>query len=366
MAAMQNSDDSASRLAELRARIDKIDAQLVALLNDRARVSLEVGQVKGTDAPVFVPEREAELLEHLSDSNSGPLSAEDLSSIYREIISSSRRLQRPLRIAYFGPAATFTHQAALQRFGQANEFLPMPTIADVFSEVERCGADYGVVPIENTTEGSVYETLDLLASKDLRVCAEITLQIAQNLLARCTLDDITTVYSHRQGIAQTRNWLAAHLPGRDIRESPSTAAGAEMASREPNTAAIAPRLAAEVYGLKVIAENIQDLSSNYTRFFVIGESASDRPTGRDKTLLLLSIRDRVGALRDIVNEFADAGINLSAIQSRPSRRRAWDYLFFVELQGHIEEQRVREAVERIEHHCVSLTILGAWPDERVG
>jgi chorismate mutase/prephenate dehydratase len=210
----------------------------------------------------------------------------------------------------------------------------------------------------------VYETLDLLAAKELRVCAEITLQIAQTLMARCTLDEIKTVYSHRQGIAQTRNWLATHLPGREVRESPSTAAGAEMASREPNAAAIAPLLAAQVYGLDVVAENIQDLSSNYTRFFVIGPSMSDRPTGRDKTLLLLSIRDRVGALRDIVNEFADAGINLSAIQSRPSRRRAWDYLFFVELQGHILEDRVREAVRKIEHHCVSLTILGAWPDER--
>jgi chorismate mutase / prephenate dehydratase len=363
MAAMQNDTDP-KKLAQLRERIDKLDEQIVALLNDRARISLEVGQVKPPEAPVFVPAREAELLERISSLSTGPLPAEDLSAIYRDILSSSRRLQRALRIAYFGPAATFTHQAAVQRFGQANEFLAMPTIADVFGEVERRGADYGVVPIENTTEGSVYETLDLLAAKELRVCAEITLQIAQTLMARCTLDEIMIVYSHRQGIAQTRNWLASHLPGRDVRESPSTAAGAEMAAREPNAAAIAPRLAADVYGLNVIAENIQDLSSNYTRFFVIGPTMSDRPTGRDKTLLLLSIRDRVGALRDIVNEFADAGINLSAIQSRPSRRRAWDYLFFVELQGHIDEDRVREAVKRIEHHCVSLTILGSWPDER--
>jgi chorismate mutase/prephenate dehydratase len=363
MAAMDN-DDTAARLAELRERIDAIDEQLVAMLNDRARISLEVGRVKGSDAAVFVPAREAELLERLAGLNAGPLGIEDLTAIYRDILSSSRRLQRELKIAYFGPAATFTHQAALQRFGEANEFIAMPTIADVFGEVERRGADYGVVPIENTTEGSVYETLDLLAAKELRVCAEITLQIAQTLMARCTLDEIKTVYSHRQGIAQTRNWLATHLPGREVRESPSTAAGAEMASREPNAAAIAPLLAAQVYGLDVVAENIQDLSSNYTRFFVISPSMSDRPTGRDKTLLLLSIRDRVGALRDIVNEFADAGINLSAIQSRPSRRRAWDYLFFVELQGHILEDRVREAVRKIEHHCVSLTILGAWPDER--
>jgi chorismate mutase/prephenate dehydratase len=363
---MPDSNDPAGRLSELRQRIDAIDAQLVALLNDRARISIEVGRVKGDAAPAFVPAREAELLQHLETLNSGPLASTDLGSIYREILSSSRRLQRPVRVAYFGPAATFTHQAALQRFGQASDFIAVPTIGDVFAEVERQGADYGVVPIENTTEGSVYETLDLLATKDLRVCAEITLQIAQNLLARCSLDEIRTVYSHRQGIAQTRNWLATHLPGRDVRESPSTAAGAEMAAREPKSAAIAPRLAAEVYGLNVVAEGIQDLSSNYTRFFVIGPAMSDQPTGRDKTLLLLSIRDRVGALRDIVNEFADAGINLSAIQSRPSRRRAWDYLFFVELQGHIEEDRVRDAVKRIEDHSVSLTILGSWPDERLG
>ncbi|MFN0074518.1 MAG: prephenate dehydratase [Chloroflexota bacterium] len=358
--------DPATQLSELRARIDALDDQIVALLNDRARISLEVGQVKGAEAPVFVPAREAELLERLATINTGPLSPSDLAAIYREMLAASRRLQRPMRIAYFGPAATFTHQAALQRFGSVNELIPLATIADVFAEVERRGAEFGVVPIENTTEGSVYETLDLLAAKDLRVCAEITLHIAQNLLARCSLDEITTVYSHRQAIAQTRNWLAAHLPGREIRESASTATAAELAAREPNVAAVAPRLAADVYGLDVLAEGIQDISSNFTRFFVIGPATSDRPTGRDKTLLLLSIRDRVGALRDIVNEFANASINLSAIQSRPSRRRAWDYLFFVELQGHIEEDRVREAVKRIEQHCVSLTVLGAWPDERLG
>lgn len=351
-------------LSALRAQIDELDDRIVALLNERARVSLAVGKVKPPEAPIFVPAREAELLERVAQINPGPLSGADLGAIYREILSSSRRLQRPIRIAYFGPAATFTHQAALQRFGQGNEFLPMATIADVFGEVERRGADYGVVPIENTTEGSVYETLDLLAAKDLKVCAEITLHIAQNLLARCSIEEITTVYSHRQAIAQTRQWLANNLPGRAIRESASTATAAEMAAREPGTAAVAPRLAAEVYGLNVLAESIQDLSSNFTRFFVIGPNGSDRATGRDKTLLLLSVRDRVGALRDIISELADAGINLSAIQSRPSRRRAWDYLFFVELQGHIAEERVSQAVKRIEPHCVSLSILGAWPDER--
>lgn len=353
--------DATARLAELRDEIDRLDERLVELLNARARISQEVGQVKGPDAAVFVPAREAELLGRVRQLNQGPLRAEDLEAVYREIVSSSRRLQRPLRIAYLGPAATFSHQAALERFGHANEFIPIVTISDIFGEVERGVVDYGIVPVENSTGGPVYEALDRLAEADLKVCAEITLSIAQCLLARCSLDEIEIVYSHPQGLAQTRRWLAEHLPGREIKEWASTAGAAEFAARERHAAAVAPRLAAEVYGLDVLAENIQDVANNFTRFYVIGRAISDRPTGHDNTLLVFSIRDRVGALRDIVSVFADAGINLSAIQSRPSRRKPWDYLFFVELQGHIAEPHVRQAVSQAEQHCVSLNVLGAWP-----
>jgi chorismate mutase/prephenate dehydratase len=360
------SPEEAQRLNELRERIDRLDEQLVTLLNDRARVSLEVGAVKGPEAAVFVPSRETELLARLRSLNSGPLRPEDINAIYREIISASRRLQRPLRIGYFGPAATFTHQAALQRFGEANEFIPHATISDVLAEIERGNLDYGVIPVENSTGGSVPETLDVIGESELKISAEITLPIAQTLMANCALDEITTIYSHFQSIAQTRRWIAANLPGRRIVESLSNGSAAETASQEAFAAAIGPRLAADVYGLRVLAENIQDLSNNFTRFFVLGSEIQDRPTGHDKTLLLFSIRDHVGALKDIVTVFADAAINMSAIQSRPSRRKPWDYLFFVEIQGHIAEPHVRDAVQRAEEHCVTLRVLGAWPDERLG
>lgn len=352
-------------LEELRRAIDALDAELVRLLNERAVLSQRVGALKrGTPARVFVPEREAEVLANVARQNRGPLRDDDLRAIYREILSSSRALQSPPRIGYLGPAASFSNEAAREFFGAASEYVPFPSFPEIFAAVQRGQVDYGVVPVENSTEGPVQQNLDLLAEGEARVCGEITIPVAHYLLARGPLESIERVYSHPQALAQCRRWLSEHLPGRDIQHVTSTARAAELAASEAGAAAIAPHLAAEVYGLQVLAEHIQDLTSNSTRFFVIGMHASREPTGQDKTAICFSIKDRVGALRDVVNVFAEAGLNLSSIHSRPSKRRAWDYLFFLEIEGHVADPRVAGALREVEQHCVFLKVLGAWPVSR--
>lgn len=349
-------------LEKLRQAIDALDEELVALLNSRARLSDQIGALKReAAASSFVPERESEVLGRVLRANAGPLSEEHLRAIYREVLSASRELQRRPRIAYLGPAATFSNQAALEFFGAACEYLPKPTFADVFAAVQGGQADCAVVPVENSIEGPVQQNLDLLAEGGARVCGEITIPVAHFLLARAPRERVRLVYSHPQAAAQCRRWLADNLPGRDVVHVTSTARAAEQAAAEEGAAAVATRLAAETYGLDVLAENIQDYGSNFTRFFVIGLQPSQQPTGRDKTAICFSIRDRVGALRDVVQVFAEAGLNLSSIQSRPSRRRAWDYLFFIEADGHAADPTVAEALRAVEQHCVFLKVLGAWP-----
>jgi chorismate mutase / prephenate dehydratase len=351
-------------LIELRQELDAIDDQLVRLLNNRATVSLRVGELKrGAGARPYVPEREAELIERLRKSNRGPLPNEHLVSFYREILSSSRALQRAPRIAYLGPPATFSNQAALAVFGASSEYLAMAGFAEIFAAVQSGQADCGVVPVENSIEGPVQQNLDLLAEGEAQVCGEVTIPVAHFLMssAEIPLTEITKVYSHPQTDGQCRRWLAANLPGREVVHVASNTRAAELAAAEPGTAGISPRPAAEIYDLVILAENIQDSAANFTRFFVISTRPSERPTGRDRTAICFSIRDRVGALRDVVGAFSDAGLNLSAIQSRPSKRRAWDYLFFVELDGHAADPHVAETLRRVEQHCVFLKVLGAWP-----
>jgi chorismate mutase/prephenate dehydratase len=357
-----SSDEGGAGWETLRRRIDELDGEIVALLARRAELSRRVGAAKqGEGAAVFAPAREAELLERVVRLGAGALKPEHLRAIYREILSASRALQRPPRIAFLGPRATFGHQAAMERFGAAAEYVPAATNPDVIGEVERGAADYGVIPIENSTEGPVGESQDRLVETELKVCDEVTIPIAHYLLARGPLDAVRTIYSHPQAQGQCRRWLVQNLPGRDLVPVASTGLAAERAAGEAGVAAIAPRLAAEVFGLDVLAENIQDAATNYTRFWVVGPRMSERPTGRDKTAVVFSIRDRVGTLRDVAGTFSDAGISLSAIQSRPSRRKAWDYVFFVELRGHAAEPRVQEALRAAEQHTVFLKVLGAWP-----
>jgi chorismate mutase / prephenate dehydratase len=352
-------------LEDLRARIDSLDEQIARLLQERATISQQVGQTKTTDdaAPIFVPHREAEVLAHVQAIH-GPLKEDALASIYREILSTSRALQRPTRVAHLGPAATFGHEAALLRFGSAVVLEPCQTHAEVFQVVEKGAADYGLVAFENSTEGPVNEVLDRLVDTQLQICAEVSLPISHTLLSRGdSLKKVKRVLSHPQAAAQARGWLAEHIPEAAVLPATSNGKAAELAAQDAtgSVAAIAPRLAADVYKLNVLAENIQDLSGNVTRFLVLARSPSEGATGRDKTAVVFSIRDRVGALRDLAGAFSEYEVNLSSIQSRPSRRRAWDYVFFVELDGHVSEVRVRHALRKAEEHTVFLKVLGSWP-----
>jgi chorismate mutase / prephenate dehydratase len=352
-------------LGNLRARIDALDSQIAHLLQERAAVSLRVGQTKGggDSAPIFVPHREAEVLGNVQAVR-GPLDEQALASIYREILSTSRALQRPTRVAHLGPAATFGHMAALDRFGSAAVLEPCQTHAEVFAVVEKGAADYGLVAYENSTEGPVNEVLDRLVDSPLQICAEVSLPIAHTLLSRGTsLSTIKRVLCHPQAAAQTRLWLAEHLPGVAVLPSTSNGKAAELAAQDAtgSVAAIAPRIAGDVYKLNALADNIQDVPGNVTRFLVVARTASEGATGHDKTAVVFSIRDRVGALRDLAEAFSTNAVNLSSIQSRPSKRRAWDYVFFVELDGHITEPSVRSALHKAEEHTVFLKVLGSWP-----
>jgi chorismate mutase/prephenate dehydratase len=355
----------ADSLENLRARIDALDSQLAHLLQERAAISLRVGQTKGggESAPIFAPHREAEVLANVQAVR-GPLNEHALTSIYREILSTSRALQRPTRVAHLGPKATFGHQAALDQFGSAAELEPCQTHSEVFSMVEKGAADYGMVAYENSTEGPVNEVLDRLVDTPLQICAEISLPISHTLLSRATsLGTIKRVLCHPQAAGQTRLWLAEHLPGVAVLPSTSNGKAAELAAQDTtgSIAAIAPRIAGDVYRLNELADNIQDVAGNVTRFLVVARSPSEGATGHDKTAVVFSIRDRVGALRDLAEAFSTNQVNLSSIQSRPSKRRAWDYVFFVELDGHISEVRVREALRKAEEHTVFLKVLGSWP-----
>jgi chorismate mutase / prephenate dehydratase len=352
-------------LENLRAQIDALDRQIVHLLQERAAISLRVGQTKsGADlAPIFVPHREAEVLSNVQ-SVAGPLDGQAVASIYREILSTSRALQRPTRVAHLGPMATFGHQAAVDRFGSAAELEPCQTHAEVIAMVEKGAADYGLVAFENSTEGPVNEVLDRLVDTPLQICAEVSLPIAHTLLSRATsLKTIKRVLCHPQTAGQTRLWLAEHLPGVAVLPATSNGKAAELAAQDTTgtVAAVGPRIAGEVYRLNVLADNIQDIAGNVTRFLVLARTASEGATGRDKTAVVFSIRDRVGALRDLAEGFATNEVNLSSIQSRPSKRRAWDYVFFVELDGHISEVKVRRALRKAEEHTVFLKVLGSWP-----
>jgi chorismate mutase / prephenate dehydratase len=357
--------DSPESLEQLRARIDALDSEIAHLLQERATVSLRVGQTKGggESAPIFVPHREAEVLANVQAVR-GPLDEQALASIYREILSTSRALQRPTRVAHLGPRATFGHQAALDRFGAAAVLEACQTHAEVFSMVEKGAADYGLVAFENSTEGPVNEVLDRLVDTPLQICAEVSIPISHTLLSRATsLTTIKRVLCHPQAAGQARTWLAEHLPGVAVLPATSNGKAAELAAQDTtgSVAAIAPRIAGDVYRLNVLADNIQDVAGNMTRFLVVARSASEGATGHDKTAVVFSIRDRVGALRDLAEAFATHEVNLSSIQSRPSKRRAWDYVFFIELDGHISEVQVRRALRKAEEHTVFLKVLGSWP-----
>lgn len=353
----------ADELEEARREIDRLDGEIVRLLNERARAAQRVGAAKDAAARgTYAPDREHEVLARVrAEKGDGPLTADHLTAIYRQIISACRSLEGSLHVAYLGPAATFTHQAAIHKFGEATVFVPVASIPDVFAEVQRGAADFGVVPVENSTEGAVHETLDSFVDSDLKVCGEIVLPISFELLSTGTdRGAIKTIYSNPVALAQCRQWVARNFPGVATVTAVSTARAATMAAEDPGGAAIANALAATEYHLNVIEANIQDVAANYTRFFVIAPALASEPTGNDRTAVAFSIRDRVGALRDMADVFARRGINMTSIQSRPSRRRVWDYVFFVEIVGHSGESAIQEALHDLEQLCVFVKVLGSW------
>jgi chorismate mutase/prephenate dehydratase len=310
-------------LKNLRSKIDAIDRQITKLLNERAGITLDVAREKKQKGiPIYAPDREQDVLRKVKGMSRGPLPAGALDAIYREIMSASMSLEKDLSIAYLGPQATFSHLAAIKKFGSQVRYCPCNTIPDVFGEVERGAVDYGVVPIENSVEGAITYTMDMLVDSDLKICAQVMLDVSHNLLARGSSGTIKRVYSNPQVFGQCRQWLRQNVPQAELIDVLSTTRAAEKAASEPGSACIASLLAAQVYKLKVVARDIEDSPHNITRFLVIGET-SPGPTGKDKTSLLFSIKDHVGALHDMLVPFKKNRINLTKIESRPSKKKAW-------------------------------------------
>ncbi len=347
----------------LRRQIDRIDDQLLRLLNRRAELAIAIAEQKArSNSSVYAPAREKAVLARLTGANRGPLAEPLVRAIFREIISASRSLEQHLRIAYLGPEATFTHVAARQQFGAVADYHPAASVAEVFHEVESARADVGVVPVENSTEGMVAHTLDLLAESPLRICAEILLPVRHNLLARqATLADIRRVVAHPQALAQCRRWLGEHLPTVPVEAETSNARAAERARDETGLAAIAGDAAAETYGLDVLAAAIQDDPANLTRFVVLAAHDETQPSGDDKTSILFSVRDEVGILARMLRPFAAHRIDLIKIESRPLRGRPWEYVFFLDLKGHRRERRVERALGEVERGALRLKVLGSYP-----
>jgi len=353
-------------IEEHRRRIDALDHQLVRLLNERAERARRIGEFKQeADASAYAPDREREVLDRVTAANGGPLAAGALHAIFREVISACRALERSLTVACWGPPASNTHLAACQRFGSQATFLLSPTLPGVFEQVDRGQADFGVIPVENSTEGVVAHTLDQFLSCDLRICSEIFVPIHHNLLSNAaSTADIRRVFTMPQATAQCRAWLAAELPHAELVDTTTTARAAELAAADPEAGAIASTAAAEHYGLRVLAAQIEDNPRNRTRFWVIGR-LQPAPTGRDKTSVLFSVPHRPGELVRALAAFAEHGVSLTFIESRPTRQTPWEYVFFVDVQGHVAagpESGVAPALAELEERCAFVRVLGSYPE----
>jgi chorismate mutase/prephenate dehydratase len=353
-----------SELEQLRSKIDDIDRDVTRLLNDRVRASAEIGRIKNEQGlDPYDPAREEEVFRKLEKLNEGLLEATTLRTIYREVISASIALQKDLQIGYLGPEATFTHQAAIKNFGSALSYKPLSDIPDVFREVERSECDYGVVPVENSTEGAVNRSLDLLVDTELTIIAQVYLKIEHCLLSTSPLDEIEKVSSKDQALAQCGEWLRRNLPTARLENATSTAEAVRTAKGASGTAAIAGALAGRLYDVPCIAEGIQDHKDNLTRFLVVGrKSLPHREDIEYKTSLVLSLTDKVSALQEGLKPFGDRGINLCKIESRPSRLKPWDYYFFVDFLGHRDDEPASEAIAELEKVCPFVKCLGSYPN----
>ncbi len=361
--ALSDPDDAEKRLAALRDEIDAIDSRILDLLNQRTERTNEVGRVKAKGkATPFVPGRQLEIFERLEREAQGPFPKQAIRKVFREIISASISLQRGVSVAYLGPPATYTHQAAIQQFGQMADLRPAATTDAIFAQVESGQAEFGVVPIENSSEGVVSHTLDLFVDSPLTIAAEIHVPIHHDLLSRSgDLRAVRAVHSHPQALAQCRAWLELNLPNVPQQTTPSTAQAAELAGRNEEIAAISSPIAAELYGLRVVHSGIEDLADNTTRFLVISVRAPRR-SSRDITSILFSIkRDQVGALYKALEPFHQHGVNLTRIESRPTRQRAWEYVFFCDFEGHVEDPKVGDAIRELRPRCDFVKVLGSYP-----
>ena len=349
-------------ISKHRAAIDKLDAHIVRRLNERTRHVLAIGDIKlAAGEEIYAPHRERAVFERVCELNQGPMTDEQLRAVYREIMSSALALEKTMTIAYFGPETTFTHQAAIRRFGSSLKYSPQKTIADVFTEVSKKSADYGVVPVENSTEGVVTHTLDMFVDSDLKIVSQIVLPVQQCLMSNSPRTRIKKLYVHPQSLAQCRGWIQNHLPHVEIIETSSNPRSAELAAKEKGAAAIAGVLAAEKHGLRVLEQDIQDNAANATRFLVLGRQCSP-PTGDDRTSLMLSVADKAGALHEAIAAFRRHKINMTKIESRPSKRKAWEYFFFIDCEGHAQDRPVAKAIRLLGGHCNFVKILGSYPN----
>jgi chorismate mutase/prephenate dehydratase len=353
---------AAASLKSLRSHIDRLDLQILKLINERAGLAAEIGRVKNDQgAEVFTPAREEEVYKNVLEANKGPLDESTIRAVFREVMSGARALQKVLKVAYLGPEYSFSHLAAVERFGQAVEFMRVGSIAAVFEEVNRSHADFGVVPLENSTDGRVADTLDMfLRLPQLKVSAEVRLRIHHNLLANCEQQEIRRVYSKPQALSQCRNWLSKNVPHASLHEVASTATAAELAQREPGAAAVASRQAAVRYGLRILFTDIEDSPNNETRFAVIGNQETGK-TGHDKTAIMFRVSHSPGALVAALDIFKQNKINLTWIESFPAKLAKPEYVFFVDFEGHVEDPKVKRTLAALQEHCEQLAVLGSFP-----
>jgi chorismate mutase/prephenate dehydratase len=352
---------SDSELERLRGEIDRLDERLLAALNERAKLAREIGTLKVGQA--YRPEREAQVLRRIKERNPGPLASETVALIFREIMSACLALERPITVAYLGPRGTFSERAAMKHFGLAADAMAASSIDDVFRAVESGSADFGVVPVENSTEGAVGRSLDLMPQTPMKVCGEVVVRIHHHLMSKTrpkALGDIRRVFSHGQSLAQCHEWLNANLPNVERVAVASNAEAARRASEEAGSAAVAGEMAAEHYGLEILASNIEDEPNNTTRFLVLGDYRP-KPSGHDKTSLILSARNRAGAVYEMLTPFAKRGVSMTKFESRPSRVALWEYLFFVDIEGHRDDANVAEALEEVNRIAGYLKVLGSYP-----
>lgn len=347
-------------LQRLRGEIDRLDEEVLQRLNERAQLAHRIGQLK-QGAAVYRPEREAQVLRRIAELNKGPLDAQVVTRIFREVMSACLALEQPLKIAYFGPAGTFTESAARKHFGSAPDFFPLSTIDDVFRLVEAGNADYGVVPVENSTEGVVGRTLDLLLATPLKICGESSLRIHQHLLSKASdLGGVKRLFSHTQSLAQCHEWLNRNVPQLTRVPVASNAEGARLAAQDQESCAIAGEAAAELYGLNSLAANIEDDPNNTTRFLVLGRQDVG-PSGQDKTSLVCSARNRPGAVYELLSPLTEHGVSMTKFESRPSRTGMWEYVFYIDVEGHQKDPAVANALEGLRNKAAFVKILGSYP-----